>query len=150
MVAMTDVAGPVPDTTVGHLLDERIRLTRTRRDRGPRLVHLWVQNINSALAGIGAAGRRIEAATPMTSLTALEAATVLVAAAMAEGTPVIAIDQPDDFAAAGGLFAVAAIMAPPQLTIIAGAAGIPSSGVVAGRPVITIDVDAVDRREVLL
>ena len=146
---MTDVSGPPSDTTVGHLLAERIRLTRSRRDRGPRLVHHWVQNINAALDAVRPSERTIGTVTPMSSLSALEAAAVLVAAALAEGTPVIAIDHPDDFAATDGLLAVAAIMAPPRVTIIAGAAGHPSDGLVAGRPVITIDVDAVDRREVL-
>ena len=149
LVAMTDLTGPVPDATVGQLLDERIRLTRTRRDRGARQVHHWVQNINAALDAVRPSERSIGTATPMASLGALEAAAVLVAAALAEGTPVIAIDQPDDFAATDGLLAVAAIMAPPPVTIIAGAAAHPSDGLVAGRPVITIDVDAVDRREVL-
>jgi RND superfamily putative drug exporter len=148
LVAMADVAQPVPDITVGRLLDEHIRLTRARRGSA-RLVHHWVQNIDSALAGIGAGGRRVAASTPLVALTPLETATVLVAAAMAEGTPVVSITQPDDFAPADRLYVAATLMAPPQVTIVVGATGHPPDVPSAGRPVITIDVDAVDRREVL-
>jgi RND superfamily putative drug exporter len=149
LVAMADLAGPAGDISVGQLLEERIRLTRARRYRHGGHVDDWLQSINSTLAKVAPGGRRIDRATPMAALAPLEAATVLVAAAVAEGTPVVAIDQPDDFAAADQLLAAAALMAPPRLTIISGAACHPAHQVSAERPTITIDVDAVDRREVL-
>jgi RND superfamily putative drug exporter len=152
MVAMTDIT-VVPDAlTVGQLLHERILVTGTSR-AGKSGVGSWVQAVNAALADVGASGSRIHAATPMAALSALESATVLVGAAAAEGTPVITIDQPDDFTATDQLLAASALLVGPRVTVIS---SVPSGAPVPtlGRPIITIDVDAldsssVDRREVL-
>ncbi|HEU4807673.1 MAG TPA: MMPL family transporter [Homoserinimonas sp.] len=143
MVAMTAVSGPAYDPTVGQLLDERMRLTRPRGRRGAGEVESWVRSINSALADVGTAAR-VEAATPMAALTALQSATVLVAAAVAEGAPVVAIDLPDDFGASDQLIMAAVLLASRRVTIIAGVPRLDSRDVNVGRPVVTINVDTVD------
>ncbi|MHA6667438.1 MMPL family transporter [Homoserinimonas sp. A447] len=143
IVAMTEVSGVADGLTVGQLLGERMRVTGVRR-RGAANADSWVHAINAALADVGAAVSRIEAGTPMATLNALESATVLVAAAVAEGTPVVSIDQPDDFAGTDQLITAAVLLAGPRVTIVTGVPHRPTTPLIVGRPVITIDVDAVE------
>jgi RND superfamily putative drug exporter len=149
LVAMADVTAHAHDLTVGELLDERIRLTRPRGQRGGGQVEAWLRTINTALADVGAASTRLEAASRMATLTALESATVQVAAAAAEGTRLLAIVLPDDFAARGQLLSAAVSMVPSRVTLIVGGAEGNSSISDLGRPVVTLVVTTLDRREVL-
>jgi hypothetical protein len=79
----------------------------------------------------------------MASLSALESAVVLVAAAAAEGTPVVTIDLPDEFAATEQLLAASALLVGPRVTVIS---SVPRGAPVPhlGRAIITIDVDVLD------
>ena len=145
MVAVAAVSGPVHGLTVGQLLDERIRLTRPRGRRGASQVESWVRSINAALADVGGASVPVRAATPLAALNALESASVLVAVAVAEGAPVVAIDQPDDFASSHQLIMAAILLANRRVTIIAGVPRLDSDVVNVGRPVVTVDLDAGSR-----
>jgi RND superfamily putative drug exporter len=154
LVAMADVTADahgatVGDLTVGELIDERIALTHDRRRRRSGQRNAWVRSINAALADVGADSTGIDAATPLARLSALEAAVVQVAAAAAEGTPVLAVDQPDDFPAREQLVTAALLLAGPRVTVIAGTPGDSSVPAAATRQLITIDVDTLDRRGVL-
>jgi RND superfamily putative drug exporter len=126
MVALADVgAGPGAGGTVGDLIGVRLSLTLPNlRPPGLRVSGAgaqlagWIDRLNAAL------GIRLNEATSLSSLTALERAAVIVAAALAERPGVVFVDLGDMPVDPAGrdLVTVLAALAPATTTLVLGAA----------------------------
>ncbi|MFC5928664.1 MMPL family transporter [Cryobacterium melibiosiphilum] len=128
-VALADVGGGAGlGGTVGDLIGTRLSLTRPSRPNLPlpglRVARAgaqlagWIDRLNAAL------GIRLSEATTLSSLTALERAAVIVAAALAERPGVVFVDLgdgPPADSAGRELVTVLAALAPATTTLVLGA-----------------------------
>lgn len=165
LVAMADVGGTVRSgdaATMRELLDERLRLTQpwyralTARHR----VQRWIARANEALAaGVpDAVVPRTLVLTDDTIVSQLpqrERAVALATIALAEGAPVVMLDQVDTFALIEDELAfIRAIsrLAPPPTTIVLGTpAPMRSAGMLSdvGRPGGVVDLNSLKVKESL-
>ncbi|MET4781666.1 MMPL family transporter [Glaciihabitans sp. UYNi722] len=161
LVAMADVGGlerAETSVTLGELLDERLRLTQPwyRVWRGPRRAQRWIASINSVLAEVAPSdGVPVHADSTLDELPQRERAIALATIALAEGTPVVVLNQLDTFARTDDETAfLSAIcrLAPATTTLVIGTPlAIRSAPAVTrgGRPIATIDFASLDARGVL-
>ncbi|MEB0202188.1 MMPL family transporter [Cryobacterium sp. 5I3] len=149
VVALADV-GDSRDNglTIGELLAERLDLTQPRfRSRSRRgQLDGWIGRINRAIAHDRAPVAPLTADTPVSSLSAVSRAAVLVAAALAERPGVVVIDLGEGLPAdpAGlSIGVVVATLAPADTTlIIAAASQHPLAA--AGRAVLVVDLETLE------
>lgn len=172
LVALAAVGGgdrTAPAITLGELLTERMRLMRPWFRFGGVPIDRWIQRANAALLAVAPQASTLSERSRVAALAPLERAIALAVVALAEGTPVVMLDQPDEFATttAGAEFVAAVTrLASPSVTVVIGTpvpsrAGSADSG---GRPVVALDLysmdgqaiggdaverDAADREEVL-
>jgi RND superfamily putative drug exporter len=97
-VALGDIGGSARSeagATVGELLVERLELTQPwyRTFTTARRAQRWIERMNKALHP----STRIEASSALMALPQLERAVALAAIVLAEGTPVVMLDQLDPF-----------------------------------------------------
>jgi RND superfamily putative drug exporter len=160
VVAMADIGGlerAENSVTLGELLDERLRLTgnwyRITHRRGTQ--H-WIARINTVLAEVapdGAVG--VTAHSTLQQLPQRERAIALAAVALAEGTPVVILDQLDSFARADDEAAFLrglCLLAPSTTTLVLGtpvAVRATTSIATGGRPLAVVDLASLDARGVL-
>ncbi|MCU1558587.1 MAG: family transporter [Microbacteriaceae bacterium] len=161
LVAMADVGGlerAETSVTLGELLEERLRLTQPwyRIWRGRHRVQRWVARINSVLAEVAPSGAiMVHAGSTLNELPQRERAIALAAIALAEGTPVVVLNQLDTFARADDETAfLSAIcrLAPATTTLVIGTpVAVRSAPAVASgsRPIAAIDFASLDARGVL-
>jgi len=150
LVAMASVAGLERAETelgIGELLEERLRLTQPwyRAPFVRRRALRWIDRINEAVERVAPGAAALGWDSPIAPLPRLQRAVALAAVALAEDTPVLAIDQLDSFAAPGEesafLLAVVAL-APPTTTIVLGTP-LPQRAIVPpelGRPLAFLDL----------
>jgi RND superfamily putative drug exporter len=98
LVALGDIGGSARSeagATVGELLVERLELTQPwyRTFTTARRAQRWIERMNKALHP----STRIEASSALMALPQLERAVALAAIVLAEGTPVVMLDQLDPF-----------------------------------------------------
>lgn len=128
LVAMADVGGGqrgAGDATLRELIEERLRLTQPwyRALTGRRRVQRWIARANAALAAMSTDAVTLTGDTIVTQLPQRERAVALAAVALAEGTPVVMLDQLDTFAVADDETAyIRAVcrLAPATTTIVIG------------------------------
>ena len=155
MVALADV-GDSRDNglTVGELLAERLDLAHPWYRAASRrsLLAGWVERLNVALgSGRGDhAGGAIRAGTTVSSLSALERAAVLVAAALTENPDVVIVDLGEGLPVdptGRDLVQVLATLAPASTTLILGAASFPDAAPSyrGARPLQALHLDSPDR-----
>ncbi|MES2172258.1 MAG: MMPL family transporter [Actinomycetota bacterium] len=128
LVAMADVGGGqrgAGDATLRELFEERMRLTQPwyRALTGWRRVQRWIARANAALAAVTTDAVTLTGDTIVTQLPQRERAVALAAVALAEGTPVVMLDQLDTFAVADDETAyIRAVcrLAPATTTIVIG------------------------------
>jgi RND superfamily putative drug exporter len=161
VVALADVGGVDPadaTVTVGELLAERLEMTQPwhRMFRSARAAQQVLGRVDSVLAEVS---RRetvsVRASSTLLELPQLERAVALAGIALAEGTPVVMLDQLDPFASEHdeSVF-VAAIgrLAPPTTTVILGTP-LPARAAVDrqpdGRTVVEIDLYSVSTKGAL-
>jgi RND superfamily putative drug exporter len=155
MVALADV-GDSSDNglTVGELLAERLDLAHPWYRAASRrsLLSGWVERLNAALGsgrGDHAAGP-IRSGTSVSSLSALERAAVLVAAALTENPGIVIVDLGEGLPVdptGRDLVQVLATLAPASTTLILGAASFPDAAPAyrGARPLQTLHLDSRDR-----
>ncbi|MCU1526155.1 MAG: family transporter, partial [Microbacteriaceae bacterium] len=161
LVAMADVGGierAETSVTLGELLDERLRLTQPwhRIWRGRRRAQRWIDRINSVLAEV-APSDAVPVGTDSTldELPQRERAIALATIALAEGTPVVVLNQLDTFARTddeSAFLSAVCRLAPATTTLVIGTPiAVRSAPAVTrgGRPVTTIDFTSLDARGVL-
>lgn len=148
---MADVGGGqrgAGEATLRELIEERMRLTQPwyRALTGWRRVQRWIARANHALAAVTTDAVTLTGDTVVTRLPQRERAVALAAVALAEGTPVVMLDQIDTFAVAADETAyIRAVsrLAPPTTTIIIGTP-VPvrptSTTTSDGRPLGTVDL----------
>ncbi len=158
---MADVGGlerAETSVTLGELLDERLRLTQPwhRIWRGRRRAHGWIARINSVLADVAPSDAvAVGAGSTLTELPQRERAIALATIALAEGTPVVVLNQLDTFAKSEdetAFLSAVCRLAPASTTLVVGTpiAVRSASAVTSGvRPVTTIDFTSLDARGVL-
>jgi RND superfamily putative drug exporter len=125
---MADVGGSqrgADESTLRELIEERMRLTQPwyRTLTGWRRVQRWIARSNAALAAVTLDAITLTGDTVVTRLPQRERAVALAAAALAEGTPVVMLDQLDTFAVAEDETAyIRAVsrLAPSTTTIVIG------------------------------
>lgn len=150
IVAMADLAGrgdANSPLTVGQLLGERMRLTAAKPFAKPRIEH-WVRRINSTLE----LSNPIEAESSLHELDAVQRAVVLTALAVAEGTPVVVVDLPDQLAESAfgdAVFAAIIRLASSPTTLIIGTPVPARLAEIADRPLVAVDLYETSRKEVL-
>ena len=103
LVAMADVGGlerGESSVTLRELLEERMRFTQPwyRSFTSWRRVQRWIARINASLAAVTTDAVTVEGSSVVTQLPQRERAVALAAVALAEGTPVVMLDQLDTFA----------------------------------------------------
>jgi RND superfamily putative drug exporter len=103
LVAMADVGGlerGESTVTLRELLEERMRFTQPwyRSFTSWRRVQRWIARINASLAAVTTDAVTVEGSSVITQLPQRERAVALAAVALAEGTPVVMLDQLDTFA----------------------------------------------------
>ncbi|HSP52804.1 MAG TPA: hypothetical protein VLO00_07915, partial [Cryobacterium sp.] len=154
-VALADV-GDSRDNglTVGELLAERLDLAHPWYRAASRrsLLAGWITRLNGALgtASSGLPARPIVTGTTVSSLSALDRAAVLVAAALTETPGVVIVDLGEGLPVdptGRDLVQVLATLAPASTTLILGAASFPEDTPVyrGDRPLQTLDLDSLDR-----
>jgi RND superfamily putative drug exporter len=160
LVAMADVGGAQrgnSDATLRDLIDERLQLTQPwyRALTGWHRVQRWIARTNTALAAVTTDAVVLTGDTIVSQLPQRERAVTLAAIALAEGTPVVMLDQLDTFALADDETAyIRAVsrLAPATTTIVLGTPVPvrPSSTTTSdGRPLGTIDLSALTSSTVL-
>ena len=128
LVAMADVGGTqrgASDATLRELIDERLRLTQPwyRALTGWHRVQRWIARANAALAAVTTDAVVLTGNTIVAQLPQRERAVALAAIALAEGTPVVMLDQLDTFSSAADETAyIRAVsrLAPQTTTIVVG------------------------------
>lgn len=147
LVALANVGGTdrtETSVTVGELLTESLELTQPwyRMFSTSRASRRWLDRINTALAATGRATVAVEAGSTLVELPQLERAVALAAVALAEGTPVVLLDQLDAFSSPnddGAFIASVRSLATAGTTIVVGTP-VPFSGI-TGLPEGVISVD---------
>jgi RND superfamily putative drug exporter len=133
--------------TLGELLEERLHLTQPwyRGVTIGRRTRRWIERINTALAETGS-DVTLTAHTDLHTLPQRERAVALAAIALAEGTPVVMLDQLDTFASErdeAAFVDTVCRLARTTATVVIGTpmparTGLASCG---GRQLVTIDLD---------
>jgi len=151
LVAMADVGGGargVRAASFRDLIDERLRLTHPwyRAGTGWHRVQRWIARTNAALAAVTPDAVELTGNMIVSHLPQRERAVALAAVALAEGTPVVMLDQLDSFALAddeSAYIRAVSRLGPHSTTIVFGtpapirlAAGLTSDG----RPFVAIDL----------
>jgi len=151
LVAMADVAGlERADSTLslGELLEERLRLTQPwyRGFSVGRRVQRWIARINAALIAVDPHAQGVTSATTLDALPQRERAVALASIALAEGTPVVVLDQLDTFAVEDDetqFIRAVCRLALPETTIVLSTpvpVRIASLSTSDGRPLVGIDL----------
>jgi RND superfamily putative drug exporter len=152
LVALADVGGnerAETTVTIGQLLHERIALTQPwyRFASTGRSARRILAALNAALDAVTERrAMRVDATSTLLQLPQLERAVALAAVALAEGTPVVMLDQLDSFAASDdeeAFVAAVRLLADPHVTVLIGtplAARIAPVGAEDGRPVLFLDL----------
>ena len=138
LVALADVGGSQraeTSVTIGELLSERIEMTQPwyRFFTTNRVARRWLDRVNSVL---GPDRATVRADSTLVELPQLERAVALASVALAEGTPVVMLDQLDTFASEADEAAfVAAIrsLAPATTTVVIGTP-VPARALSTGDP----------------
>ncbi len=148
LVALADVGGlerAETTVTVGALLRERLEMTQPwyRMWRNRRSSRDWLRRINAA-AQQASAGPIVEVTSDsaLVTLPQLERAVALAGVALAEGTPVVMLDQLDRFGEVDGAAFVRAIdlLAPASTTVVIGTPEGPTQLPPTDRPVVRVDL----------
>ncbi|HEY8912183.1 MMPL family transporter [Lacisediminihabitans sp.] len=161
LVAMADIGGlerTETSVTLGELLDERLALTQPwyRFARRRHRVARWIARINTVLAEVAPADAApVSASSTLQQLPQRERAVALASVALAEGTPVVILDQLDSFATAGdeaAFLRALCLLAPATMTLVLGTPApvrAPTTIAIDGRPLVTVDLASLDARGVL-
>lgn len=160
LVAMADVGGTQrggSPATFRELLDERLRLTQPwyRALAGRRRVQRWIARANESLAAVATDAIVLTGETIVTQLPQKERAVAFATIALAEGTPIVMLDQLDTFARPEDeiayLRAVCRIATPTTTIVIGTPVPIqtPASTASDGRVLVVIELNSVVTQGVL-
>jgi len=152
LVAIADIGSRTGSTvSLGRLLGERLRLTqpwhRARSIDGQ--TRRWIGDVNQALAAAGARpGTRISADSILDTLPPLERSAAIAAVAIAEGTPVVILDQLEAFAVdddARVFLETVSRLAADTTTLVVGspvARDLADQHVATSRPMLHVDISS--------
>ncbi len=161
LVAMGDVGGlerTETTVTLGELLYERLRLTQPwfRIVRRRRRLERWIARINAAIVQVAPGDAVVVSeASSLGELPQRDRAIALASIALAEGTPVVVLDQLDTFATAGdetAFLTAVCTLAPATTTVVIGTPSpirIPPSPSDGGRAIVSLTLTSFDSRGVL-
>jgi putative drug exporter of the RND superfamily len=147
-----------PTLSVGEVMSERIGLGGPwwRLSSSARQIVGWTARVSDALDAHEIRGRRVCVDTNLASISVVQRAAVLVAAALAERPGIVFIDVGDrltDPAALDSFVSVVVMLAPPSTTIVFGSQSAPDARTVTvtgARQTTTVDLDLLARKGVLL